>query len=201
MQAKNLTAYNYNEAVIKNITKKVKSMKKSNFLITFAILSTLIISFSVIQDFYKILSSANNRSSSVTDFKLDINNLSETALVIESERNSNQSLQLNSYGSNGKIITTDEISSDLSSALINIADTDNDSHLSSEELLKLKIMRLDIDTFKRELNELHFNLKSADCNLKNYVVITEGKYAGTILYNGPLKFIDDKNIRHFGLEL
>ncbi|MBF7812058.1 hypothetical protein IS491_26050 [Clostridium beijerinckii] len=53
----------------------------------------------------------------------------------------------------------------------------------------------------KELREFQFNLRSSDHNLNNFIVITKGKYAGTILYNGPLKFIDDEHKRYFGLEL
>lgn len=152
-------------------------------------------------DFYKVLTSTNNRISFVTDFKVDINKLSETALILQAKMDSKPNSEINNYGSDGKTIDANVISSDLSSAIVSIADTNNDGRLSFEEISNLKLMKLDVDTYKKELKELQFNLRSADCNLKNYLVITKGKYAGTILYNGPLKFIDDKNKRYFGLDL
>ncbi|MFT8350782.1 hypothetical protein [Clostridium saccharoperbutylacetonicum] len=201
MQTKNLVAYDYRNAVLPNITKKFKSTKKSNWIKTFVILIFLSISIFFLLDFYKVLTSTNNRISFVTDFKLDINTLSETALILQAKRDSKPNSEINNYGSDGKTIDANVISSDLSSAIINIADTNNDGSLSFEEISNLKLMKLDVDTYKKEMNVLQLNLKSADCNLKNYLVITQGKYAGTILYNGPLKFIDDNNKRYFGLDL
>ena len=62
-------------------------------------------------------------------------------------------------------------------------------------------MRLNSNIYKEQLKTFGFNLRSLDCNLNNYIVITEGKYAGTILYNGPFKFVDDKNKQYLGIEL
>lgn len=44
MQTKNLVAYDYRNAVLPNITKKFKSIKKSNWIKTFVILIFLSIS-------------------------------------------------------------------------------------------------------------------------------------------------------------
>ena len=98
---------------------------------------------------------------------------------------------------------------DFSSFVMSNYDSDGDSLLSSsevsvlsdEEFSALKLMRLNSNIYKEQLKTFGFNLHSLDCNLNNYIVITEGKYAGTILYNGPFKFVDDKNKQYLGIEL
>lgn len=127
--------------------------------------------------------------------------LSETAGVLEVERKSNKHSEINQFGSDGKLAHSNEITMDLSKALIEIADADNDKKLSDEEIASLGIMKLKSDTFQKKFKEFQFNMKSSDHKLENYIVITKGKYAGTILYNGPLKFIDKEHKRYFGLEL
>jgi hypothetical protein len=201
MQTKNLVVCDYNLNLISKFTKNFKSIKKSNLLIALLISLLLAISFSIISDFFKVINSANNQIISIADFKSDINVLSETALVIENERISSDNSQINSFGSNGTPMKLDEITPNLTAALINIADVNRDRNLSNEEISELKIMRLNPDIFRHELKTLRFNLRSPDCNLNNYIVITQGKHTGTILYNGPLKFIDNNNKRYFGLEL
>lgn len=201
MQTKDLVVCDYNFDLKSKFTRNFKSIKKSNLLIGLLISLLLAITFSIISDFLQVINSANNKILSVADFKLDINMLSETALVIENERISSNNSQINSFGSDGTLMKSDEITPNLTAALITIADVNKDRKLSTEEISELKIMRLDQDIFKNELKILRFHLRSPDCNLNNYIVITQGKYAGTILYNGPFKFIDNKNKRYFGLEL
>jgi len=201
MQTKNLVVCTYNFNLRSNFTKNLKSIKKSNILIGLILLFLLAISFLIISDFFQVLNSANNKIISVADFKLDITKLSETALVIESERKSNNDSQINNLGSDGTLIKSDEISPQLANALINIADINQDGKISNEEISELEIMRLNTNLFKNKLKKLGYNLKSVDCNLNNYIIITEGQYAGTILYNGPFRFIDNTNKRFFGLEL
>lgn len=201
MQAKNFVVCNYNSNMGKNIIRKINSIKKIKLLTKLFILLLLIIGFTIITDFYKALANVNNRNISVTDLKVDINGLRETAAIINVERTSNKDSQINSFGSDGNIMKSDEITPDLTAALINIADNNKDGNISNEEMSTLGIMRLKPDVFQKKLGEFQFKLKSADCNLKNYIIITKGKYAGTILYNGPLKFIDSQNKQYLGLEL
>ena len=201
MQAKNLVVCNYNSNIGRKIIRRINSIKKIKLLVRLFILLLLIIGLTIITDFYKTLANVNNKNISVTDFKLDINILSETAATINVERTSNKYSQINSFGSDGNIMKLDEITPVLTAALINIADDNKDGNISNEELSTLGIMRLKPDVFQKKLSEFQFKLKSADCNLKNYIIITQGKYAGTILYNGPLKFIDSENKRYVGLEL
>lgn len=201
MQTKNLVVCTYNFNLISKFTRNFKSIKKSNLLIGLLISLLLAISVSIISDFLQILNSANNKDISVADFKSDINKLSETALVIESERKSSNASKINSFGSDGTLMKSDDITPNLAAALINIADVNKDKKISNEEISALQIMRLNPDLFKNQLKILRFNLTSADCNLNNYIIITQGKYTGTILYNGPFKFSDNTNKRYFGLEL
>jgi len=201
MQTKNLSVCTYNFNLRSKFTKNFKSVKKSNILIGLILSVLLTISFYIISDFFQVLKSANNKMISVADFKLDITKLSETALVIESERKSNNDSQINSLGSDGTLIKSDEISPKLTNALISIADVNQDGKISNEEMSELEIMRLNTDLFKNKLKKLGYNLKSVDCNLNNYIIITKGQYAGTILYNGPFRFIDNTNKRYFGLDL
>lgn len=197
MQTKNLVVCAYNF----NLKPNSKKNFKSNLLAGIIVSLLFSISISIISDFFRVLSSSNNKATSVADFKLDVNKLSETALVIESKRKSSNNLQINNYGSDGTVVKSDEITPNLISALINIADINEDAKISKDNISTLKIMRLNTNIFKNELKILGFNLKSMDCNLNNYFIITQGKYAGTILYNGPFKFVDNKNKRYFGLEL
>jgi len=199
MQTKNLVVCNFN--LRSKLTKNFKSIKKSNILIGLMLSFLLALSFSITIDFFEVLNSANSKNISIADFKLDITRLSETALVIESERKFNNDSKINSFGSDGTLIKSEEFSPKLTNALVNIADINNDGNISNEEISSLKIMKLNTDVFKNELKILGLNLKSVDCNLNNYIIITQGQYAGTILYNGPFKFIDNKNKRFFGLEL
>ena len=201
MQTKNLVVYTNNFNLRSKFTRNFKSIKKSNLLIGLLISLLLAISFLIISDFFNVLYSTNNKAASMADFKLDINNLSETALVIESERKSSNDSQINSFGSDGSLMKLDEIRPKLTAALVNIADLNEDKKISDEEIASLEIMRLNQNLFKNELKTLGFNFKSPDCNLNNYIIITQGKYAGTILYNGPFKFTDNGNNRYFGLEL
>jgi len=201
LQTKNLVVCTHNFNLRSKFTKNLKSIKKSNILIGLILSFLLAISFSIIIDFFQVLNSANNKNISVADFKLDITRLSETALVIENERKFNNDSKINSFGSDGTLIKSEEFSPKLTNALVNIADINNDGNISNEEISSLKIMKLNTDVFKNELKILGLNLKSVDCNLNNYIIITQGQYAGTILYNGPFKFIDNKNKRFFGLEL
>jgi len=201
MQTKNLVVYTNNFNLRSKFTRNFKSIKKSNLLIGLLISLLLAISFLIISDFFNVLYSANNKVASMADFKLDINNLSETALVIESERKSSNDSQINIFGSDGSLMKLDEIRPKLTAALVNIADLNEDKKISNEEIASLEIMRLNQNLFKNELKTLGFNFKSPDCNLNNYIIITQGKYAGTILYNGPFEFTDNGNKRYFGLEL
>ena len=201
METKNFVVHTYNFNLRSKFTKNFKSVKKSNILIGLILSVLLTISFYIISDFFQVLKSANNKMISVADFKLDITKLSETALVIESERKSSNDSQINSFGSDGSLLKSDEISPKLTTALVNISDINKDGKISNEELSSLKIMKLNTDVFKNELKILGLNLKSVDCNLNNYIIITKGQYAGTILYNGPFRFIDNTNKRYFGLEL
>ena len=201
MQTKNLVVYTNNFNFKSNSTRNFKSIKQSNLLIGLIISLLLGISFLIISDFFNVLYSTNNKAASMADFKLDINNLSETALVIESERKSSNDSKINSFGSDGSLMKSDEIRPKLTAALITIADINEDKKLSNEEISSLEIMHLNQNLYKNKLKTLGFNLKSTDCNLNNYIIITQGKYSGTILYNGPFKFTDNGNKRYFGLEL
>lgn len=201
METKKQVVYTHNFNFKGKFTKYFGFIKVSNLLKFLLILLLAVSCFSIISDFFKTLDSANNKATLVSNFKLDINVLSETALIIENKRNLRNDYKINSFGSDGILITLNEIKPSLAAALISIADVNNDKILSDEELLELKPMRLNSNTFTNELKTFGFNLKSPDCNLNNYIIITQGKYAGTILYNGPLKFIDDKNRRYFGMDL
>jgi len=201
METKKQVVYTHNFSFKLKFAKYFGFIKVSNLLKFLLILLLAVSCFSIISDFFKTLDSANNKATLVSNFKLDINVLSETALIIENKRNLSNDYKFNSFGSDGILITLNEIKPSLAAALISIADVNNDKILSDEEFLELKPMRLNSNTFTNELKTFGFNLKSPDCNLNNYIIITQGKYSGTILYNGPLKFIDDKNRRYFGIDL
>lgn len=195
MYTKNLLFYNSRVNIGTIILRKI-SLIKILFLLLF-----LIIFVSGVIRLYSFFEDVNNGDILVADFKTDISMLSETAGVLEIERTSNKYSEINQFGSDGKLINSGEITPDLSEALINIIDIGNDGKISSEEIELLGMMRLKPDVIQKELKKFQFNLKSSDHNLKNFIIITKGKHAGTILYNGHLKFIDDENKRYFGLEL
>jgi hypothetical protein len=201
MQTKNLIVWNYNSNIFTKNIGNFDSIKKAKLLIKLLLLLLLIFSFTVVTHFYNSLNNVNYKNLLIANFKSDISMLGETASIIESERQSGKNAQINNFGSDGIPMKVDEIKPDLKSFLINIADKNNDGKLSNDEISKLKIMKLEPDIFHKRLSELQFNLNSADFNLKNYIIITCGEYSGTILYNGPIKFIDSENKRYFGLEL
>jgi hypothetical protein len=201
METKKQIAYVYNFNFHRKLIADFKLTKKTTLFKFILILLLSAFCFSIISDFSKALASSANKTSLLSNFKLDVNMLSETALIIENKRKLNNDYKINYFGSDGILINPNEIKPSLTTALINIADINNDKKLSDEELSKLKPMRLNSNIYKDQLKIFDYNLCSPDCNLKNYIVITEGKYAGTILYNGPFKFVDDKNKRYFGIEL
>lgn len=201
METKKQIDYVYNFNFYWKFIRDFKLIKKPTlfkFLLIF-LLSTSC--FSIVSDFSKTLASSANKAALLSSFKLDVNMLSETALIIENKRNLNNDYGINRFGSDGILISSSEIKPSLTSALIRIADINNDKKLSDEEFSVLKLMRLNSNIYKEQLKTFGFNLHSLDCNLNNYIVITEGKYAGTILYNGPFKFVDDKNKQYLGIEL
>jgi hypothetical protein len=201
MEIRNQIVYAYNSNFKWKFTKDYRFIKKSHLFRFLLILLLSLSCFSIINDFFKTLDRANNKATLVSNFKLDVTILSEIALIIENERKLGDNYKVNSFGSDDILLTAKEIKPSLAAALISIADVDNDKILSDEELLELKPMKLSSNTFTNELKKLGFNLKSSDCNLNNYIIITQGKYSGTVLYNGPFKFIDDKNKRYFGIDL
>jgi hypothetical protein len=137
----------------------------------------------------------------VADFKEDVSKLWETSKIIEALRLNNSDLNLNEYGTTGRILNSDEIIQNLRTELIKIADINGDKKISEEEIHSLGIMNFNEDVYSKELKNLQFNNLTVDNNLRHYVIITKGKYAGTILYNGCLYFVDSDNRMYFGLEL
>lgn len=201
METKKQIDYVYNFNFYWKFIKDFKLIKKPTLFKFFLILLLSTSCFSIVSDFSKTLASSANKAALLSSFKLDVNMLSETALIIENKRNLNTDYEISRFGSDGILISSSEIKPSLTSALIRIADINNDKKLSDEEFSVLKLMRLNSNIYKEQLKTFGFNLHSLDCNLNNYIVITEGKYAGTILYNGPFKFVDDKNKQYLGIEL
>jgi len=174
METKKQVVYTHNFSFKLKFAKYFGFIKVSNLLKFLLILLLAVSCFSIISDFFKTLDSANNKATLVSNFKLDINVLSEKALIIENKRNLSNDYKFNSFGSDGILITLNEIKPSLAAALISIADVNNDKILSDEEFLELKPMRLNSNTFTNELKTFGFNLKSPDCNLNNYIIITQG---------------------------
>ncbi|QAA33431.1 hypothetical protein [Clostridium manihotivorum] len=195
MYTKNLLAYKHKNNSFKKLITKSANIK----IIFFALI--LMGSFFTISYLNKSTVQAKRNNIVLADFKTDINMLSESANVIEIERRSSNNMQLSMFGADGKLLKVSDVSSGLSNALIKLGDDNVDGMLEDKELSELGIMRLNPQHYRKTLTQLKFNLKSLDRNIKNYVVITKGKYAGTVLYNGSIKFLDDDNKRYFGLEL
>lgn len=137
----------------------------------------------------------------VADFRTDVNKLWEASKIIESKRINNSNLNLREFGTTGKVLNSDEINQNLKRVLINIADIDGDNKLSEDEIQSLGIMSLNEDIYSKELKILQFYRLSIDNNLKHYVVITKGEFAGIVLYNGCMQFIDSNKRCYFGVEL
>lgn len=196
MHTETLVIYDRNISTQKKFFERAFSFK--NFIVLFLMIFFVFFIASVTRS-NKVRVIAGNAA--VSDFKFDITMLSETASVIEAERKSNKDMELYEFGSDGKSININDITPDLAAALIKIADVDKDGNMSDEEMQKLGIMRLKPEVFHNEMKRFQFALKGADRNLNNYLVSTKGKYAGTILYNGPLHFVDNDNRQFLGLEL
>lgn len=137
----------------------------------------------------------------VADFRTDVNKLWEVSRIIEAKRINNPELSLHAFGTKGKILTSDEINQNLKKAIKDIADIDGDNKLSDDEIQSLGIMSLNGDIYSKELQIYQFYNLSIDNYLEHYVIITKGKFAGTVLYNGFLKIIDSNKRRYFGVEL
>ena len=151
--------------------------------------------------FNKTSDSSNYKDMSTANFRFDINKLTAAARIIESLRADRGYPDIPVYGTEGKVLGGNEINEGLRKALVKLADSDNDGMVSDTEISGLEIMHLKPELYTKELRELKFNFSSNDANLNNYVIITHGKQAGTVLYNGPLRFTDSKGRRFFGLEL
>ena len=149
MHTKNLLVYNY------NVNMGTKIMRKINLIKILFLLLFLIICFVSIIRFNRSLEYVNNGDILVADFKTDINMLSETAGVLEIERTSNKSSEINKFGSDGNLVKANEITTDLLAALITIGDINNDGNITDEEISALGIMGLKSDIFKK--NSENFN--------------------------------------------
>lgn len=196
MLTKRYTISEYNLNINLKSIKNIIVIKKLGIL-----LLLLFLCFTFISYLNRSIESDTTIDIAVADFKYDINKLYDAAIIIETTRNHNPSSSINTYGSEGKMLMLDEISPDLRTALVKIADLNHDNKISDEEFSELKTMRLNPDIYQKQFQELQFSPLSKDRNLKNYAVITQGKYAGTILYNGKLKFTDSQNRTYFGIEL
>lgn len=137
----------------------------------------------------------------VANFKTDMNKLWDTSLLIESYKtNKFKYKKLNRFGANGKIVNLATILPDLKYALLKIADKNKNMKLSNAEIKNIGLMGLASEIYLNELKTLQYNDLTVDNNLQHYIIITKGKYAGTILYNGLLKIIDLNNNQYFGVE-
>lgn len=185
---------NYDKILIRKKT----ALKVIYILLIMGILFTAILLLS------KSITSSRNtysRDTFVAEFKTDINKLWEVSKVIEWERSNNSNLNMHAFGSTGNILSSKDINQNLKGALLNVADSNNDNKPSEDELKALGIMNLDEKLYSKELKRLQYYNLSVDNNLNHYVIVTQGKYAGTILYNGGLKFADSNNKCYYGVEL
>lgn len=196
MLTKRYTISEYNLNVNLKSIKNIIVIKKLGIF-----LLLLFFCFTFISYLSRSIERDTNVDLAVADFRCDINKLYDAAIIIETTRNHNTSSNIGAYGSEGKMLMLDEISPGLKTALVKIADLNHDNKISNEEFSELKVMRLNPNIYQKQFKDLQFSPLSNDCNFKNYVVITQGKYAGTILYNGKLKFTDSQNRTYFGIEL
>lgn len=165
----------------------------------FILLLAALFIFSGVFSVYALANSDNAKDLSVADFRFDINKLSEVAMIIEAGKNNDSSTA--AFGADTAPITFSDINPYLKKALTKIADINNDNEFSVDELSSLGIRKLNPDLYQRELKAGQYGSISSDGNLNHFLVMTKGKHAGTVLYNGNLKFIDSKNRQYFGLEI
>lgn len=137
----------------------------------------------------------------VADFKYDVNKLSEAAMSIEFKNKNNENSSKSSDEVVGKNVAASDINKDLKEALLKISDKNRDGVISDDELNALGLKMLNPDIYKKELEREQLSSMKRDGNLAHYLVITKGENAGTVLYNGKLKFIDSRNVQYFGLEI
>ncbi len=152
MYTRNLLSYNYKSNIDSMVIRKINLIKMLFLLLLLIIFLTSIVRF------YNSIGCTNSSSLAVDDFKSDISMLSETVNIIETERTSNENLQINHFGSDGKIVDASEIRTDLATALIKIGDMDNDKKLSDDEITELGMMKLDTKTIQKELREFQFKI-------------------------------------------
>lgn len=135
----------------------------------------------------------------VANFRTDATIITEVGTIIEITRNREGLNGVAPYGGKGEILKSNEIKNSLKKNISYIGDLNKDNAISEEELNNLGLMKLDIDLYKKELARYQYKLKDA-AGLKDYVVVTKGSYAGTVLYNGKKKLVDSNNDRYFGVE-
>jgi hypothetical protein len=165
------------------------------------LLLILLVSGLALSSFYNVfINNDYSKDLNVADFRTDINKLWEVSKIIEARRINNSDLTLSKFGTTGNILLVNEMNPNLENAIISIADSDGNSKLSDNEIQSLGIMKLDRELYSRELSIQFYHL-SIDNNLEHYVIITEGQFTGTILYNGGLRFIDSNKRCYLGVEL
>lgn len=197
MRIENITASNLGPMGRSSIREVLGNILRKTYLF---IAAFLLISSILFLDHF-LVDTTYRKDISVADFRFDVNRLTVAASVLETLRQNHPTPGDTPYGSDGRAISLNEVRPGLAAALVKIADANQDRVISEEEIKTLKIMHLTPELYRKELQQLQFELISRDHNLRNYLVITQGQYSGTLLYNGPLRFVDSKNTRYFGIEL
>lgn len=165
------------------------------------LLLILLVSGLALSSFYNVfIDNDYSKDLNVADFRTDVNKLWEVSKIIEARRISSSDFKLCKFGTNGVILSIDKITPNLKNAIISIADSDGNNKLSNNEIQSLGIMALSRELYSRELSIQFYHL-SIDNNLEHYVIITEGPFTGTILYNGCLRFIDSNRRCYLGADL
>lgn len=165
------------------------------------IIYSLLILISIFLIIYCYLKLIEDKDLTVADFKYDVNKLTYAAFALEESKGLNETTPLTPFATENKVLSISDISPNLKKALIKIADNDNDGKISKEEFASLGIKRLNKYYYNKELLVQQFENIKSDTNLNNFIIVTCGKNAGTILYNGWKKFYDRNNIQYFGLDL
>ncbi len=176
-----------------SVVQKEKSAFSGYFIPFIPILIFVIIILSVTNS---IPGNDFSKDTLVGDFRTDVNMLAEAAKMIEAKRAGNPHSNLHEFGTTGKVLKPDEISQGLRRVLVKTARFENESF--EEAVRTMEIMGLDEGIYAKELKSGQFYNLSCDNNLKHYVVVTKGKFAGTILYNGDRQFIDSNKKSYFG---
>ena len=185
-----------NVVIERSAVRKENSVSREFILPFFAVLAFFIVLLFIIKS---LPADDFSKDMHIADFRFDVNKLMEASALIELKRKHGSRPELYEFGATGKFMEAGDINQNLRRVLVKTANLDDEQ--AENAVTALGIMSLKEDLYAEELKSFQYDSLTCDNNLKHYVVITKGEFAGTILYNGNLQFIDSKKRCYFGVEL